>query len=53
MNLQRLKELEMINSCRHDTQDAQVYESNLSKLMTGNLDSELESVVRDILNDQH
>ena len=52
-NLQRLKELEMINSCRHETQDAQVYESNLSKLMTGNLDSELESVVRDILNDQH
>ena len=53
MNLQRLKELEMINSCRHDTQDAQVYESNLSKQTTGNLDSELESVVRDILNNQH
>jgi len=53
MNLQRLKELEMINSCRHDTQDSQVYESNLSKQLTGNLDSELESVIRDILNDQH
>ncbi len=50
MNLQRLKELEMINACRHDTQDIQVYESNLSKKLMSNLDGELELVVQEIIN---
>lgn len=49
MNQQRLKELEMINACRQDTRDTQVYESSLSKQISNSNDAELESIVREII----
>lgn len=50
MNSQRLRELEMINACRYDSQDIQVYESSLGRVCRANQKSEVEKIVHQIIN---